>query len=265
MMRRPKRTNWHSKTAGGWPETAFHCCSIVLPHTRGRPVSWVAHRQLGSCLPPIRHLLKLIHRRVLINSCWLLGSKMASMEERERYRERDKRRKREIELLCKEGGGFMTGDCSPRTLAMKCSRYQRIDSNLLFNFSVLIGVQPIKIGHLIKKFNKFYSLSSSVTLSPPNDLPNSCEPPLQLPTPAPLQGLLSRSRSNNTPPDSSSNATFSHCVLNKVSLSLSVLDLIELGLEFVCPQFHSIKIFNPKFGFLLVWIRILILMMKSVD
>ena len=123
MMRRPKRTNWHSKTAGGWPETAFHCCSVVLPHTRGRPVSWVAHRQLGSCLPPIRHLLKLIHRRVLINSCWLLGSQMASMEERERYRERDKRRKREIELLCKEGGGFMTGDCSPRTLTVKCSRY----------------------------------------------------------------------------------------------------------------------------------------------
>ena len=70
----------------------------LRPPTRGRPPPWVAHRQLGSCLPPFQHLLTLVHRRVLLNGrCFARIVNGSHGRERsfEREKERDLGRERE--------------------------------------------------------------------------------------------------------------------------------------------------------------------------
>ena len=63
-----------------------------------RPPQWVAHRQLGSCLPPFWHLLMLVRWRVLLNGrCF--ARIVNGSHGRERSFEREEERERRGERL----------------------------------------------------------------------------------------------------------------------------------------------------------------------
>ena len=67
-MRRPKGIDWHPRMAMGVVGDGVLSLLCRVPHRRSRSMPWVEHRQLGSCLPFIRHLLKLIHQRMWLQT-----------------------------------------------------------------------------------------------------------------------------------------------------------------------------------------------------
>ena len=99
--KRLRITDWNLEMAVGMARDDALLLFSPRPTKCGRPLPWVAHWQLGNCLPPFRYLLTLVHWCMLINGRWLLGSQMTAIEKRERERverQRGKRKKREREV-----------------------------------------------------------------------------------------------------------------------------------------------------------------------